>query len=360
MSVVLRSFLSVTLISSLFVACGDEDDDFIEDPYGDSDETLTDEDQADVDGDGDADPDGDGAGDGDGGDDSGDGETQDDDPPPPPVYGLDERPSQQTCTAFTAPPVTDNIEFVDRFPGIRFNAAVSMSQRPGDNSRIYVNERGGRIYSFPNDPTATAADKVQALDLSDVQFEGWDCSTAALVFPNDFATFHAAYVVYCHEFSSGGGNPHIQVRLSRFYSDDGGLTFDRASEQVLIAINYLETADPVDPEYTRSCSHTVSEDGLHAGNAAHFGTDGYLYWSVGDGGPQGHCGGKQAQHLSTLRGKLLRIDVSDLTKQLDTDLLTFQEGWQYLAVDTPPDNPFVGIGNPPNPDGTHNLEAGTV
>ncbi len=359
MSLNLRLFLSVALFSALVVACGDEDDDFVPDPYGDGDvlddSGPADEDATDSDGDGDVD-----AGDGDVDNGDGDGGPTDDDPPPPPVYGLEERPSQQTCQAFTAPPVTDEISFVDRFPNIRFSGSVSISQRPGDNSRIYVNERGGHIYSFPNDPTALATDKVEALDLSDVQFTGWDCSTASLVFPSDFATHGAAYVVYCHQFPSGGGNPHIQVRLSRFYSGDGGLTFDRGSEQVIVAINYNETADPADadPGYGRSCSHTVNEDGLHAGNAAHFGPDGYLYWAVGDGGPQGHCGGKQAQHLSTLRGKLLRIDVSDLAKQINPALLGFNEGWQYTAVDAPPDNPYYGTGADPNP--TYNIEAGIV
>ncbi len=353
----IRSHLALPLlfVCALLTACGDEDDDIIDDPYGDSDQRPADVDRP-TDGDGD----GDGDGDTDAGDSSGDGDGEPVDNDPPPVFGLDERPSQQTCTAFTAPPVTDTISFEDRFPNIRFSGSVSMSQRPGDNARIYVNERGGRIYSFPNDPTALATDKLLALDLSDVQFTGWDCSTASLVFPSDFATSRAAYVVYCHQFPSGGGNPHIQVRLSRFYSDDGGLTFERASEQVLIAINYNETADPADadPGYLRSCSHTVNEDGLHAGNAAHFGVDGYLYWAVGDGGPQGHCGGKQAQHLSTLRGKLLRIDVSDLAKQIDPSLLGFNEGWQYTAVDAPPDNPFYGTGEDPNP--TYNIEAGVV
>ncbi len=339
-----RFFLPIGLIGALFAACHDEGDDLVGDSYGDSDLAPSDDVQA---GDGD-----------DAGVEESDSTPVDDDPPP--VFGLDERPSQQTCKAFTAPPVTDNIEFVDRFPGIRFDAAVSMSQRPGDNSRIYVNERGGRIYSFPNDPTATAADKALALDLSDVQYEGWDCSTAALVFPNDFEAVDAAYVAYCHEFASDGGNPHIQIRLSRFRTEDGGMTFDRDSEQVLIAINYNETDDPADadPGYTRPCSHTVNESGLHAGNAAHFGTDGYLYWAVGDGGPQGHCGGKQAQHLSTLRGKLLRIDVSDLNKAIDPSLLAFNEGWQYTAVDAPPDNPYYGTGVDPNP--TYNIEAGVV
>lgn len=353
---------------ALFTACGDDDDDNL--PPGDGDVVTdggpTDEDLTDQDGDGDHDPtdqdggDGDTDG-GDGGD--GDGGPTDEDPPPPEA-GLDARPSQQTCLPRKA---SRSRVFVDRFPGIRFSGPVSMSQKPGDPSRIYVNQRNGQIYSFPNDPTAVAADKVLALNLSDVQFTGWDCSAAALVFSPNFATDHAAYVPYCYKWNRVDEegqqlNPHIQVRLSRFTSADGGLTFDRASEQVLIAINYNETADPpeADPGYSRSCGHSANEDGLHAGNAAHFGSDGYLYWAVGDGGPQGHCGGKQAQNLSSLRGKLLRLDVSNFTIQVDPANLDFNEGWQYTdGVEVPPDNPrYGGDGTDPNP--TKNIELGVI
>ncbi len=286
-----------------------------------------------------------------GGDHAGFGDVDDGDSAPR-VYGLDARPPVTTCLPFTPAPLTSDIQFVNRFPSIHFpvigsdgsaGVPVSMNQRPGDNSRFYVNQRNGRIYSFPNDPTATE-DQVQlALDLSDVLFEGWDCSAASLVFPPDFETTHAAYVDYCYQFTNPSNpNPHSQIRLSRFYTNDGGLTFDRSSEQVLMAINYHETADP------DGCGHSPGDDGLHAGDAAHFGSDGYLYMSVGDGGPQGVCGGKEAQSLSQLRGKLLRMDVSDFVGQVPDEHLGFEEGMMYTnGVVAPVDNPFYGPD--PNP-----------
>ena len=303
--------------------------------------------------------------------------TDEDPPTPPPPWGLDARPPQQTCQAFTAPPTPAQTSFVNAFPGLTFSTPVSMTFTT-DNLRFYVTERGGKIFSVPNpqspsDPLPTNANKTLALDLSDIQFLGWDCSTAKIAFPPDFMTTGAAYVAYCANFPNPGApptrrNPHVQVRLSRFRSTDDGLTFPRESEQVLIAINYHENSDVAsqDPGYSRSCSRDTSDvDGLHAGNAAHFGTDGFLYWAVGDGGPQGHCGGKQAQALSQLRGKLLRIDVSDLDKGLDPAVLEWPdplhpdgaaadrvevddyEGWQYTAVDIPADNPYFGAD--PNP-----------
>src|SRR5690606_22631412 len=61
----------------------------------------------------------------------------------------------------------------------------------------------------------------------------------------------------------------------------------------------------------------------HNGGSLHFGPDGYLWISTGDGGSGGDPQGN-GQNTNTLLGKMLRIDVS---------------GDSYSI---PPDNPFVG------------------
>jgi hypothetical protein len=65
----------------------------------------------------------------------------------------------------------------------------------------------------------------------------------------------------------------------------------------------------------------------HNGGLIAFGPDGYLYVGLGDGGSGGDPLGN-GQRLTTLLGKLLRIDVADSRRP--------------YAV--PPDNPFVGQG----------------
>ncbi|HEY8748611.1 MAG TPA: PQQ-dependent sugar dehydrogenase [Tepidisphaeraceae bacterium] len=67
-------------------------------------------------------------------------------------------------------------------------------------------------------------------------------------------------------------------------------------------------------------------NGNHAGNLE-FGPDGYLYVGMGDTGPQGDPEG-HGQNLSTLLGKILRIDVDHP-----------DSGKPYSI---PSDNPFVG------------------
>src|SRR5690606_25138213 len=77
-------------------------------------------------------------------------------------------------------------------------------------------------------------------------------------------------------------------RIARYTSTDGGLTLDRASEQVIFDLRQ---------PYTN-----------HNGGDIHFGPDGMLYIGFGDGGsaedPQGH-----GQNTDTLLGAMLRIDI---------------------------------------------------
>ena len=68
----------------------------------------------------------------------------------------------------------------------------------------------------------------------------------------------------------------------------------------------------------------------HNGGDMHFGPDGYLYISLGDGGSGGDPGNR-AQSLNTLLGKMLRIDVDVTPEQITA-------GTTYLI---PVDNPFV-------------------
>lgn len=56
------------------------------------------------------------------------------------------------------------------------------------------------------------------------------------------------------------------------------------------------------------------ETPVHTGGMACFGPDGYLYLGTGDGGPQTDPDGR-AQSLTTLSGKILRIDVDQRTSE---------------------------------------------
>ena len=87
----------------------------------------------------------------------------------------------------------------------------------------------------------------------------------------------------------------------------------------------VSAADPnaADPASEVIVLEFVQDSGNHNGGDLHFGPDGHLYIATGDGGGGGDPNDR-AQHLDTLLGKLLRIDV---------------DGGIPYAV--PADNPFV-------------------
>ena len=87
-----------------------------------------------------------------------------------------------------------------------------------------------------------------------------------------------------------GVNKGPNSHLSEFTSRDGGLTLDPDSERILFTI------------HKESVHH-------HAGRIA-FGPDGFLYVSTGDGNSWRNDNG---QRLTTLLGKILRIDIRGTT-----------------------------------------------
>ncbi|MBL1276913.1 MAG: PQQ-dependent sugar dehydrogenase [Ectothiorhodospiraceae bacterium] len=112
------------------------------------------------------------------------------------------------------------------------------------------------------------------------------------------------------------GSPLISV-LSRWHSIDGGRTLEPDSERIL-----LEVAQP----YSN-----------HNGGNVQFGSDGYLYWGLGDGGSAGDPKGN-GQNTQTLLGSILRLHVTgDVSGEVNHEK-TYQ---------IPPDNPFVKEGGKP-------------
>ncbi len=106
--------------------------------------------------------------------------------------------------------------------------------------------------------------------------------------------------------------------ISRFRRSIDPLVLDPASEKPFI----WPGGTPYIPQPTA----------VHKGGDLHFGPDGYLYVGIGDGGA-GSTPAGNAQHPSSLLGKMLRLDV-DLTDASPNG----------YAV--PPDNPFLRPNRP--------------
>ena len=183
------------------------------------------------------------------------------------------------------------------------NTPLMMVQPPGDD-RMFVIEQFGRIKIIKDgklraEPFLDIRSKIVKLH-HDFDERG----LLGIAFHPDFTSNGYIYVHY----TATGPNSSTPLisHTARFTTNNGGDSFDPASEFTVLT---------VDQPYTN-----------HNGGKIGFGTDGYLYIGLGDGGsggdPQNH-----AQNTNDLLGAMLRIDVDS--------------GSPYAI---PADNPFAGGG----------------
>jgi glucose/arabinose dehydrogenase len=111
------------------------------------------------------------------------------------------------------------------------------------------------------------------------------------------------------------------------YRDNGFFFVDYTDRNgnTVVARYQVSATDPnrADPASARVLLNVAQPFANHNGGHLAFGPDGYLYIALGDGGSGGDPGNR-AQDLSTLLGKILRIDIDS--------------GSPYAV---PPSNPFV-------------------
>jgi len=114
---------------------------------------------------------------------------------------------------------------------------------------------------------------------------------------------------------------HPRYRENGFFYID----YTDRNGNTVVARYSVSTTDPnrADPSSARVLLNVAQPYSNHNGGHLAFGPDNYLYIGLGDGGSAGDPGNR-AQDLSTLLGKILRIDV---------------DGGSPYAI--PPSNPFV-------------------
>jgi glucose/arabinose dehydrogenase len=176
------------------------------------------------------------------------------------------------------------------------NHPVYMAAPWGD-TRLFVVEQAGKIRAVdPVNQTVLGT----FLDIQTRVGSAGDQGLWSVAFPPDYADSGHFYVLY--QAPNGDGV------VSRFVADDPAGNFaDPLSEMVLLRVPMGGVRD--------------------LGGALQFGpADGMLYVGIGDGGVT-----LDAQSLSSLRGKMLRLDVS---------------GGPRDAYRVPGDNPFAGASPP--------------
>ena len=195
------------------------------------------------------------------------------------------------------------------FPNITFLRTVDI-QNSGDNTnRLFIVSQVGRIEVIEN--TRSASNSIEFLNITSKVEYGGEKGLLGLAFHPNFNSNGYFYVNYTI------GSP-LRTIISRFSVSTYNINIaDLLSEQVL-----LEIPQPFSN---------------HNGGQIAFGPDGYLYISLGDGGSGGDPGNR-SQNLSSLLGKILRIDVDNG----NTD--------KNYAI--PNDNPFIN-----NPDAAPEIYA---
>jgi putative heme-binding domain-containing protein len=198
------------------------------------------------------------------------------------------------------------------FPRLTFNRPVALVPFPGGKRYVLVEEKGA-LYTFRNDPAVEKPDLF--IDLAK-EIRGWEkidrCrgvgQSFAIVFDPGFEKNRLCYVMYVLASKDRKRQLEQGSRVSRFrVTETDPPRIDPASEEVILS--WLA--------------------GGHNGCDLHFGNDGFLYISTGDGeDPAPPDKLQTGQDVTDLLSSILRIDVHRAA-----------DGRPYAV---PADNPFVG------------------
>ncbi len=200
--------------------------------------------------------------------------------------GLDARPINATCLAPPRPSSSVGVRTRRAYSTVSFTLPVALLRAPGDDAWWYVVEKGGRFMRFADVASPTAQTVV---DLRSIVDAGTSASSETgllgAAFHPDWATNGEVYFSY-NERVSG-----------TYYSVVSRMTFDAAS-------------GTIDPDTEERLLRFAQPASNHNGGDLHFGPDGYLYASFGDGGGGGDTFGN-GQRADNWFAAILRIDVDD-------------------------------------------------
>jgi glucose/arabinose dehydrogenase len=204
-------------------------------------------------------------------------------------------PPQQNGKA-APPPVGDGVGGATLTKIGDFSEPLYITQPSGQPRDLFVVERGGAIKVIRDRKVLSEA----FLDISDqVDSETLERGLLSMAFAPDYSESGRFYVYY----TDLEGDNHI-AEYQR--SADDPLRADPSSERNLLTVEHSEYEN-------------------HNGGLLLFGPDGHLYAGIGDGGGGGDQD-RRGQDLSTLLGKILRID-------------PLPQGGKPYGI--PKDNPFV-------------------
>lgn len=211
------------------------------------------------------------------------------------------------------------------FPGMVFTNPVCIASAPGETNRLFICEKSGRIIVITNLAAPTRSVFLDMTARVNTTLNTWDeRGLLGLAFHPGYATNGYFYVYYTGNTNTtvGGGGNGLHDILARYQVFTGNSNQADAGSHV-----------PILMQYDQADNHNAGD--------IHFGSDGYLYLSLGDeGGGEGQYGNTQ-RITNDFFSAIIRIDVDkrpgNLTPNPHHAITT-----NYLV---PADNPFVGATN---------------
>ncbi|HTQ37773.1 MAG TPA: PQQ-dependent sugar dehydrogenase [Pirellulales bacterium] len=216
----------------------------------------------------------------------------------------DDNDAPKTSPVAISDPVA-NVKIERAFPNLSFARPIFLTSPPDGTNRVAVISQYGSILIFPND--AGVEDTHELLNIKD-----------RVVYHDNQNEEGLLGLAFHPQFKENG-------QFFVYYTTTG------AQHTGVLVRYHISADDPnrADPDSAEEIFRSPSKEFWnHNGGTILFGPDGYLYLCLGDGGaandPHAH-----AQDISTVLGKILRIDVDH------------PDGGKKYSV--PKDNPFVDV-----------------
>ena len=233
------------------------------------------------------------------------------------------RLTNNTLNVPATPPVTA-YQLASAYSG--FNQPLCLATPPGETNRLFVCEKGGLLKvltSLTNTSAATFLDLPALLtSRSEALSTSGEQGLLGLAFHPNFPGSNYFYIYY-----SVTTNSVTYERLSRFTVSAGNTNAANTASEVIL----LQQADTADN---------------HNGGDLHFGADGYLYISLGDGGDQNDTQNHAQKINDGFYAGIARIDVDRKPGSVEPNHLAgvpLYAGSAAYAI--PPNNPWLGATN---------------
>src|SRR5256885_6213717 len=181
----------------------------------------------------------------------------------------------------------DGYGLANAFGTVNFTQPLCLSTPPGETNRIFVLEKTGLIQVLTNLGTATPTKSVY-MDLRSNLSISEEQGLLGIAFHPQFQS-NGFFYIY-RSYIPGPGLPY--ERLSRFQANPPSAPTALTNTEVVL----FDQQDPSD---------------THNGGDLHFGNDGYLYVSLGDGGSQNDFFSNSQTIRKGFHSGMLRIDVDN-------------------------------------------------